>query len=936
MNIRSRIRPLAALWAVIACACMWLTSCNDDEIKRITFVPGAELTEEGDCLVSSFSIPGDRYPGLTGSGTATISLLAPGGDDNYSYELEYDRTGDMVNCRMKMPKDRLVADNTYLVTFALADGTPTGGRLMASFADGKLTYVSAVKTSFPGLDGDGTEEAPYIISSADDFRIFLENLSADPYQGRGLCFRQNADISYPEASAFSNGKFAQPDFAGIYDGTGKSISLEDKNIDTGNFTVPRRSGIFRWLKDGAAVRDLVLRNFELRQIDGESGLLCSETEGTVMLSGLNFDKSGFITTNPGQYLGLVASVNRGKTVISGISVTGCVFAPEMSYIGTLFGENRGEAVIKDCKVTISLCFPAIEGKSYVGGLIGNSTGKVSVDGIELSQAHEGGESIVGHGNYVGGLFGKIVAPESTLDFSKGLRIKVSVNTSGSNAGAVAGYMRADLAMKNDIDVETSVKGHDYTGGLFGELHPASADRNALLDCTLPKNRKSITVEGHDYTGGFAGYCSMLSFHNDTNGEFATPLKFPSDGSFAPTVTVKVKGRNLTGGIAGQSDFCNFSGITVDAEVTGNDFTGGAVGKYCFPYSWMVGGKTQYAPALSHIVVKGHVTGEAHTAGLCGGLCEDTDLNGTNSVNGLKMHHLINYATVSGKRDTGGIAGRFQWGQLTELKWVANAGDITGEVVTGGIIGYAWSFIEYGPNDHMGNNVWDGDFNNCVNHGKIVSKAGGAAGGIIGQLDCEQVRVMKCANHGDVAGNGGSNRTGGIIGSFGHDPNGRSNSTSKEVMQCVNTGCISSDNGDSNVGGIVGYMEEGNCEYYWKGVCATIHYCYNTGEIKGNQKSDNGGILGKADNYSNLRYCMNYGRIEKGNGTVGTRKSGADVYIDCVYQVRNGAGCWQCNHEIEESDLGREESYSYFDFDKDWQISNGKAELRDCLLQYSYR
>lgn len=921
--------------AVLMCSALVLPSCSDDDAS-IPFVPGSGIVDGGDFLVSSFAIPSSQFPNLSGSGSVVISLLSDKDDKGYSYDLDYEVEKDLVKCEMRMPKDETVADGVYLVTFLKADGEAVGGRLLATFSDGKLTNVAYAKTSYGNLRGRGTEDDPYVISGQDDFITFLVQITDDRYHGKGLYFRQEADLTYPKATDFKfgyiDGWIPQPDLSGVYDGGGRSITFDDGNFDSRNFQYPKHSGVFYKLNDGASVRNLQLQNFDIKDLEGRSGILCSEIKGMARVSDVTI-KGCKINSTIGDGYGLIAGVNSGRATLSGIAIEDChINTPKAQCVGGLIGENLNEAEVDGCEINqSSIDVPTVYGHTYVGGLIGKSSGKIRFNDIKLASNHQC-RMVEGEGDCTGGILGEAYSPDANIEFGRKLEMRMNVYGAGSNTGGIAGSMRGCPVMEDGIFVLIGVVGKENTGGFYGKLYSGSDDISKQMDCRVPRNSGDLIVEGTNNVGGFVGHSYNIAFRNEINADFSKSNKFPSERDFIPTLTGDVKGKNNVGGVTGLSDVSNYTGLAVYVTVTGEYLTGGLIGKHYYP-----GG---YASAqLRHLVAIGSVTGGDNTGGIAGGVGEDCQDENNPAANLDRSDYMINYATVKGKRNTGGVFGRFQGYMLDlgySLNWTANAGHVTGTNVTGGIIGYVYSSIGW-SGESQDNISFRGTYINCVNHGTIESTSSGSAGGIIGQLDNEQQNIVKCANHGSVAGNGGSNRTGGIVGSFGRDPKLWLwvNHTSKEVARCVNTGTVSSDNSDSKVGGIVGYMEEGSGVYSDENNLSTavIRLCYNTGAVNGRQNTDNGGILGYADSSSNVCSSVNYGKIEKGNGTVGTRKDA--LFIKYLYILNNGAGTWMSNGQIDESALGNQDSYPGFNFKIDWVINNGRAELKDCPVQYSH-
>lgn len=77
---------------------------------------------------------------------------------------------------------------------------------------------------FNGIPGSGTQEDPYLIKNAYDFIEFTNNLSeGETYSGK--YFSQTADLDLSKYQTYYNGAPSSATFDGIYDGKGKTITV---------------------------------------------------------------------------------------------------------------------------------------------------------------------------------------------------------------------------------------------------------------------------------------------------------------------------------------------------------------------------------------------------------------------------------------------------------------------------------------------------------------------------------------------------------------------------------------------------------------------------------------------------------------------------------------------------------------------------------------
>ena len=162
---------------------------------------------------------------------------------------------------------------------------------------------------------------------------------------------------------------------------------------------------------------------------------------------------------------------------------------------------------------------------------------------------------------------------------------------------------------------------------------------------------------------------------------------------------------------------------------------------------------------------------------------------------------------------------------------------------------------------LGNNA---TIENCYNLSNIECRntytgqeyiADIGCGGIVAQLECENVIINKCFNKGNITVDGGSNliAVGGICGSA-------SNSSNNQIRNCYNyakiDGKTNSSQYDSYIGGIIGtsslsYMEN----------------CYNSGKVTGeNERLRIGGIISiqRQGKDLTIRNVFNTGEINAKN------------------------------------------------------------------------
>lgn len=94
------------------------------------------------------------------------------------------------------------------------------------------------------LEGEGTKEDPYRITSADDFVKFTENMKNNNIY-KGAYFKQTANIDLSEKTGYI-GIGSESEFKGIYDGQGYTITVNiESDSNKGTAVFPYTSGVIK-------------------------------------------------------------------------------------------------------------------------------------------------------------------------------------------------------------------------------------------------------------------------------------------------------------------------------------------------------------------------------------------------------------------------------------------------------------------------------------------------------------------------------------------------------------------------------------------------------------------------------------------------------------------------------------------------------------------
>ena len=391
-----------------------------------------------------------------------------------------------------------------------------------------------------------------------------------------------------------------------------------------------------------------------------------------------------------------------------------------------------------------------------------------------------------------------------------------------------------------------------------------------------------------------------------------------------------------GGIVGTAENCTFSGCSVKGTVIGREDVGGIAGRL-FPngtnivenctvnanvsgkgtmnYS-VVGGIAGLAGAgsmISFCTVTGAVSGEANW---CGGIVGDA----TNA----DIRQCESSASVKGVKYVGGIAGDFK---NSVLYGVRSTGSVTGQLYVGGAIGVAQSSkMEYSEAA-----------------GAVVAKKLSAEysyvmyiGGFVGEA--KLCNIAWCGAKGKVSGADGSDFIGGFAGYL------------SGTLECsFATGAVS---GGDKVGGLIGGINKTSSSKY---ADTLVRNCYARGSAKATGL--NGGWAAALIASTGDGTGMSIGGSPADNVTVvncyATGKTSAPNAIwpwtgglspdytqmpGMMEKIKATSSYWDKKTTGQDysilmgkgkttAEMGKQSTYSGWDFNKIWKMSGGYPVLR---------
>ena len=793
------------IWNI--CACMLiilLGGCADDDIIRNDC--GSTLQETESHLISTFSLPEGKTPIQDTREQIFFQLRSLSDNSIQLMEGKIRKNAGILSCEMFIPNNLVLEDGDYILWLKFdEEGSVYPLSYHLTFRDKMVSMVRDTKYIYEMLNGEGTEENPYLITSTNDFAYLVSQLATyDSNYGYGQFFKQIADIKAPIPNCLYQGNaYKSAPFAGNYDGDSHKI-LNLTYLGTNGGEQSDAIGLFSILHDGAVIRNLDIEGADIEYPGNCCGLLAGVANGNIRIE--NITLNGNIKSTKDKVGGLIGYIEGNAQSLAQISIRnvrlGVSFSESgSSYIGALIGWAENASIqVED--ISSDGIFKNLRGNNHVAGLIGKLYGQIDARKIKLQHTTLNDFPISGNQN-VGGLIGEA-------------------------------FLQAASNFK-DITIDMPIKGSSYVGGLIGQIR-SETPTNILIaienfQLSNPANRSQI--QGGSYVGGMIGYS-----HKTHANAFTIELK--GESLFHASIT----GQSVIGGIFGSLDdtqiqFTPASRLYMDNESL--EASSGICGTLAGALSYQEPGKEILLnPEILVINPNIKIKGGNNVGGIIGKLYNGT-LTGTytpefstTNVIVSKIPRPIFPGNINSEKpyrenaaSVGGIVG---YADKSTLRRLFTQLSIYGRSTVGGIIGYA------SDTQISDCGVKTETFNNGNNSAIMV-------GGIIGQASCSShCEFSNLVNYSDISS--GSNYIGGIFGSMVAG-------TSVKINKVVNLGKISATN---NVGGIIGKTSGKDIEVYDAANFGSIQ------GIAGDKECGVGGIAGAAEDAITIYKSVNHGNI----------------------------------------------------------------------------
>lgn len=793
------------IWNI--CACMLiilLGGCADDDIIRNDC--GSTLQETESHLISTFSLPEGKTPIQDTREQIFFQLRSLSDNSIQLMEGKIRKNAGILSCEMFIPNNLVLEDGDYILWLKFdEEGSVYPLSYHLTFRDKMVSMVRDTKYIYEMLNGEGTEENPYLITSTNDFAYLVSQLATyDRNYGYGQFFKQIADIKAPIPNCLYQGNaYKSAPFAGNYDGDSHKI-LNLTYLGTNGGEQSDAIGLFSILHDGAVIRNLDIEGADIEYPGNCCGLLAGVANGNIRIE--NITLNGNIKSTKDKVGGLIGYIEGNAQSLAQISIRnvrlGVSFSESgSSYIGALIGWAENASIqVED--ISSDGIFKNLRGNNHVAGLIGKLYGQIDARKIKLQHTTLNDFPISGNQN-VGGLIGEA-------------------------------FLQAASNFK-DITIDMPIKGSSYVGGLIGQIR-SETPTNILIaienfQLSNPANRSQI--QGGSYVGGMIGYS-----HKTHANAFTIELK--GESLFHASIT----GQSVIGGIFGSLDdtqiqFTPASRLYMDNESL--EASSGICGTLAGALSYQEPGKEILLdPEILVINPNIKIKGGNNVGGIIGKLYNGT-LTGTytpefstTNVIVSKIPRPIFPGNINSEKpyreNAASIGGIVGYADKSTLRRLFTQLSIYGRSTVGGIIGYA------SDTQISDCGVKTETFNNGNNSAIMV-------GGIIGQASCSShCEFSNLVNYSNISS--GSNYIGGIFGSM-------EAGTSVKINKVVNLGKISATN---NVGGIIGKTSGKDIEVYDAANFGSIQ------GIAGDKECGVGGIAGAAEDAITIYKSVNHGNI----------------------------------------------------------------------------
>lgn len=518
------------------------------------------------------------------------------------------------------------------------------------------------------LEGEGTEQSPYLIKTAADFLAVAAFMDASEYDYEGHWFKVTDDLDFTGQTFTPMGNVVA--FNGTVLGNDKTL----KGVSyTGTTSADLNHGVFATLGMNGTVRDLILDKTSVISAYTNAGGIVGALYGTVD----NCKNYATVSTTGNISAGGVAGL-----AYRGASIARCVnygaVTAKSNYAGGILGSAAASA-----SVPVSFCsnYGSVNGVAKNGGIVGSASADVTrcvnygaVNSSNASNSYAAG--IIGEGllptsvtyshnegaitgtQYIAGVIGMTVAHPAATPCV----IDSCYNTADLTIGA-KGYSAGVAAnLGNGFHMTRCYN----TGNIVGK----TASNYIRLAGVVSSPSSSATIKSHMIdcwnSGDITGYTNLGGLVGSAAGDSLRIIRCYNTGNVTGGGTTATASNN-TGGIWGNGK-ANVTDCWNSGDVTGSgQYVGGLNG-------YNTGGETM-------IVARNFNVGTVKSAGaIVGGII---------GMGRATITSNVNYGSVVGSTNVAGVLGQPGLASAASYHVVVrgnvNAGKVASAPISGNIL-----------------------------------------------------------------------------------------------------------------------------------------------------------------------------------------------------------------------------------------------------------
>lgn len=346
-------------------------------------------------------------------------------------------------------------------------------------------------------------------------------------------------------------------FAGTFDGQGNTISGLTLTLEapTADVAFP---GLFG--KVSGTIQNVILEDINISSPQPNGGIASVLKDGTIDSCSVS-GQIQVTANNQGKFQGLAGGIV--AMVQSSGTIKNCKNEADLSSQGGIVAGIAGRVA----ETTITNCtnYGDIEGRNYLGGIVGQLDGTVS--GCENNGTVTSNASTEESLNYdIGGIAGNATVEAEVSDcINNGAVTAEHCN----RVGGIVGYLYAGSDVTNCKNT-ASVTGNEGIGGVVGYAAPdAGATANFDYGYSIISCANSGSVSGEKNVGGVVGIARGVASQNESMEGLALEVS-------SCTNEAAVSGTTNVGGIVGSNNAVSDTekyGIETATEVSGCINTG---------------------------------------------------------------------------------------------------------------------------------------------------------------------------------------------------------------------------------------------------------------------------------------------------------------------------------------------------------------------------